>query len=92
MKLESETSRARIYRIRLLPGQETSRHRHAQPSLMIQATAGTVGLSGDAATATSRTTGAGAWWWREAGNAHSIRNTGSAPLEVVEIDWRGPAR
>lgn len=88
ISLERETSRGRVYRIRLLPGQSTSLHRHAQPGLLIQIGNGTVGLTGDRPEASSGQSGAGAWWWRAAGSVHSIRNAGEAPVELVEIDWK----
>ena len=86
--LERETSRGRVYRIRLGPGQATSLHRHAQPGLLIQISNGKVVLTGDASAASSAQSGTGAWWWREAGNIHSIRNASDAPIELVEIDWK----
>ena len=88
LKLERETSRGRMYRIRLLPGQETSLHRHAQPGFSIQINNGKVALTGDSSVAASSESGAGAWWWRAAGNTHSIRNASNTPMELVEIDWR----
>ena len=88
VKLERETSRGRVYRIRLLPGQETSLHRHAQPGLSIEIGNGKVVLTGDASVASSSESGAGAWWWREAGHAHSIRNASNTPVELIEIDWK----
>lgn len=86
--LERETSRGRVYRIRLLPGQATSVHRHAQPGLVIQVGNGTVEWTGDSSVAHSAQSGAGAWWWREAGNAHSLRNASNVPVELIEIDWK----
>lgn len=88
LSLERETSRGRIYRIRLLPGQATSLHRHAQPGLLIQVGSGRVGLTGDKSEASSAHSGAGAWWWRAAGKVHSIRNAGDAPVELIEIDCK----
>ena len=88
VKLERETSRGRVYRIRLLPGQETSLHRHAQPGLSIEISNGKVVLTGDASVASSSESGAGTWWWREAGHAHSIRNASNTPVELIEIDWK----
>ena len=86
--LERETSRGRVYRIRLLPGQATSLHRHAQPGLLIQIGSGKVELSGDTSEASSGQSGAGAWWWRAVGNVHSIRNASDAPVDLIEIDWK----
>lgn len=88
LKLERETSRGRMYRIRLLPGQETSLHRHAQPGLAIQIDDGRVALTGDASAASSARAGAGAWWWRAAGSTHAIRNAGDSPVDLIEIDWK----
>ena len=88
LKLERETSRGLVYRIRLLPGQETSLHRHAQPGLSIQINNGKVALTGDASEAASSESGAGAWWWRAAGFTHSIRNASNTPVELIEIDWK----
>ncbi len=88
MKLERETPHGRVYRIRLLPGQETSLHKHAQPGLTIEVSDGKVVLTGDTPVSSSAQSGAGAWWWREAGNAHSIRNAGNTPVELIEIDWK----
>ena len=88
VKLERETSRGRVYRIRLLPGQATSMRRHAQPGLVIQIGNGHVVWSGDGSAARSAQSGAGAWWWREAGNAYSIRNASDAPVDLIEIDWK----
>lgn len=88
LRLERETPRGRVYRIHLLPGQATSLHRHAQPGLLIQIGNGTVALTGDASAAHSVRSGAGAWWWREAGNAHALRNASDAPVDLIEIDWK----
>ena len=63
-------------------------HRHAQPGLIIQIGNGKVGLTGDKSEASSGPSGAGAWWWRAAGNVHSIRNAGDAPVDLIEIDWK----
>ena len=88
MQLDRETARGRVYRITLAPGQSTSSHRHAQPGLTIQVTAGTVAWDGDAAAARSVESRAGAWWWRQAGHSHVLRNAGRLPIQLVEIDWK----
>ena len=88
MQLDRETARGRVYRVTLAPGQSTSSHRHAQPGLTIQVTAGTVVWDGDAVAARSAESRAGAWWWREAGHTHVLRNAGHLPIQLVEIDWK----
>ena len=88
MQLDRETARGRMYRVTLAPGQSTSSHRHAQPGLTIQVTAGTVAWDGDAVVARSVESRAGAWWWREAGHVHVLRNAGQLPIQLVEIDWK----
>ncbi len=86
--LERETSRGRVYRIRLLPGQATSLHRHDQPGLLIQIGNGTVEFTGDRSESSSGQSGAGAWWWRATGNIHSIRNASDVPVDLIEIEWK----
>ena len=88
LQLVRETARGRMYRVTLAPGQSTSSHRHAQPGLTIQVTAGTVVWDGDAVAARSAESRAGAWWWRDAGHSHVLRNVGPLPIQLVEIDWK----
>jgi quercetin dioxygenase-like cupin family protein len=88
LRLESENARARVYRVILGPGQSTGFHDHAQPGLTIQVTPGTLRIEGAPPQATSAGTGAGAWWWRHAGQGHALRNTGATTIQLVEIDWR----
>jgi quercetin dioxygenase-like cupin family protein len=88
VRREMETSYARIYRVRLAPGESTASHRHAAPGLTVQVGRGTVRLEGTQADASSRASGPGAWWWRTAGSDHAIRNTGATTVDLVEIDWK----
>lgn len=88
MTLDRETGDARLYRVALSPGQSTVRHTHAQPGLMVQVSAGQLEVEGSAFRSHSQNTGAGAWWWREAGHHHAIRNAGGAPITLVEVDWK----
>lgn len=79
---------ARVYRIALASGQ--SAHLGAQPDLLVQVSDGKVQLEGASASAKSTNTGsgAGAWWWRGPGARNTVRNVGSEPVELVEIDIR----
>ena len=85
--LHRDSLGARIYRVRLAPGQSTPKHRHAPPGLTVQVTPGTLRLEGTAPEGASKESGAGAWWWRKAGTKHVLRNIGTSPVDVVEIDW-----
>jgi quercetin dioxygenase-like cupin family protein len=87
LHLEREVMGARIYRVKLAPGQATPAHAHARPGLTVQVNNGTVKLEDSAAEGASKESGAGAWWWRGAGATHGLRNTGSTPVEIVELDW-----
>ena len=86
-QMVKEGAVARVYRIVLAPGESTEMHRHASPGLSVQVTAGAVSEEG-AAPAAFGGSGAGAWRWRDPGHRHLLRNTGAAPAQVVEIDWR----
>ncbi len=88
LRFESENAHARVYRVTLGPGQSTGSHRHAQPGLTIQVTAGALKVDGAPAVAKSPASGAGAWWWRGAGEDHTLRNTGATTIQLVEIDWK----
>jgi hypothetical protein len=86
-EMVKEGAVARVYRIVLAPGQSTEMHTHASPGLSVQVTAGAVSEEG-AAPAAFGGSGAGEWRWRDPGHRHLLRNTGAAPAQVVEIDWR----
>ena len=87
MHLEREIMGAHIYRVKLKAGQATPEHRHVRPGLTVQVNDGTLQWEGSAPEGASKESGAGAWWWRSADATHVLRNTGSAPVEIVELDW-----
>jgi hypothetical protein len=78
---------ARFYRVLLAPGDSTEVHTHASPGLTVQVTAGAIMDEGAGPAATGGS-GAGAWWWRNAGYRHVLRNRGSVAVMIMEIDWR----
>jgi len=86
-RLITEGPLARVYRVVLAPGASAEVHTHAAPGLMVQVTAGASEDDGGAPAAQGGS-GAGAWRWRDAGYRHGLRNTGAAPVTLVEIDWR----
>jgi uncharacterized protein (DUF885 family)/quercetin dioxygenase-like cupin family protein len=77
----------RAYRITLAPGQSTSPHKHTSESVIIQVSDGQ-GLA--AGSMTWELSEQGRWGWFDAGASHEIRNTGTVPLEVIEVDVRRP--
>jgi quercetin dioxygenase-like cupin family protein len=87
LRLDRESLGARIYRVTIAPGQATPTHRHAPPGLTVQISPGALRLEGSASEGASVRAGAGAWWWRGAGTVHVLRNIGTLPVDVVEIDW-----
>jgi quercetin dioxygenase-like cupin family protein len=87
LHLEREVMGAHIYRVKLAPGEATPEHRHARRGLTVQVNNGTLKWEGSAPEGTSKESGAGAWWWRGPGATHLLRNTGSAAVEIVELDW-----
>lgn len=87
LRLDHEVFGARIYRVTIAPGRSMPTHRHAPPGLTVQANAGTLRVDGAKPEGKSDASGAGAWWWRGAGTEHTLRNSGTTTVEVVEIDW-----
>jgi uncharacterized protein (DUF885 family)/quercetin dioxygenase-like cupin family protein len=75
----------RAYRITLAPGQSTPSHKHSTESVVIQISDGR-GLA--AGPMTWELSEPGRWAWFEGGTAHEIRNVGTVPLEVIEVDVR----
>lgn len=78
---------ARVYEVRLAPGASTEVHVHVCPGLTVLGTSGTLD---DESTAMAAVGGsdAGRWEWRNGGHRHVLRNAGTTPLTVYEIDWR----
>ena len=77
----------RAYRITLAPGQSTPSHKHTTESVIVQVSDGQGVAAGPM---TWELAEQGRWAWFDAGTAHEIKNTGSVPLEVIEVDVRRP--
>jgi uncharacterized protein (DUF885 family)/quercetin dioxygenase-like cupin family protein len=75
----------RAYRITLAPGQSTQPHKHSTESVIIQISDGR-GLAGGPMM--WELGEPGRWAWFEGGAAHEIKNVGTVPLEVIEVDVR----
>jgi uncharacterized protein (DUF885 family)/quercetin dioxygenase-like cupin family protein len=75
----------RAYRITLAPGQSTPAHKHSTESVIVQVSDGQ-GLA--AGPMTWELSEPGRWAWFDGGTTHEIRNAGTVPLEVIEVDIR----
>jgi quercetin dioxygenase-like cupin family protein len=87
LALERDSGGVRVYRITLAPGEATTAHRHSPPGLTIQIGAGSVRAEGGKPQRLSSAQGSGAWSWHAAGHTHVLRNVGSVPVQLIEIDW-----
>jgi quercetin dioxygenase-like cupin family protein len=76
----------RSYRMTLAPGEATPAHRHTTPVVIFQATDGHGRASGPMSWEFNEP---GQWAYFPAGTEHSFRNSGDAPLELLEIEVRG---
>jgi quercetin dioxygenase-like cupin family protein len=83
LAIEFENERVRVYRVRLDPGAATGLHTHATAAVWVSVTGGRV-----SAGAVTRDLAPGSYGWATAGVPHAIRNEGTSPVELVEIDWR----
>src|SRR5262245_19091874 len=75
----------RAYRLTLAPGQSTSPHNHSTESVIVQVSDG---LGQAVGPMTWELGEQGRWAWFDSGVAHEIKNTGTVPLEVIEVDVR----
>jgi len=75
----------RAYRLTLAPGEKTPPHTHETESVIIQVSGG----HGHAVGPMTWELGElGRWAWFDKGAVHEINNTGTVPLEVIEVDVR----
>ena len=75
----------RAYRIIVPPGGKTESHKHSGESVIVSVNDGKGVAAGPMTWEFSEQ---GSWAWFDKDAAHEIRNTGSTPLEVIEIDVR----
>jgi quercetin dioxygenase-like cupin family protein len=83
LDLELENARVRIYRARLEPGASIGPHTHATAAVWVSVGGGRAAIG-----RVTHDLAPGAYGWAAAGAPHAIRNTGTSPVELVEIDWR----
>ncbi|MFN2446449.1 MAG: hypothetical protein ABR606_12815 [Vicinamibacterales bacterium] len=76
----------RAHRVALGPGQSTGSHRHAMPVVVVMQTAGRVHVEGSP---TAEIAGPGKLSFHDGAGSHQVKNVGSAPVEVIEVELRG---
>ena len=77
----------RAYRLTVPPG-GTVRHEHSTPVVLVQTTVGTGVGSGRRVYGFNQPTG---WGYFEVREPHELRNTGTMPVEFVEVEVRQPS-
>jgi quercetin dioxygenase-like cupin family protein len=77
----------RAYRQTLAPGQVSEPHRHTTESVIVQVSEGK-GLA--VGPMTWEFWEPGRWAWFDVDKEHEIRNTGTVPLEYIEVEVRRP--
>jgi len=77
----------RSYRVSLEPGAATAAHEHHTPVVIFQATDGKGFATGPMNFEFNEP---GQWAFYDSGLVHTIENTGSEPIELLEIEVRQP--
>jgi mannose-6-phosphate isomerase-like protein (cupin superfamily) len=75
----------RAYRIVLAPGEKTAPHQHKAPVVILQDTAGKGLGTGSMKFEFNEP---GQWAFFDSGDRHEVANTGSGPLELIEVEVR----
>ena len=84
-KAEMSNRWFRIHRVVLGPGEKTAPHQHKAPVVILQDSAGK-GLASGAMT--FEFNDPGQWGYFDAGVRHDISNTGTARMELIEVEVR----
>jgi len=75
----------RVHRLVLAPGEKTSAHQHKAPVVVLQDSAGKGVATGPA---TFEFNEPGQWGFFDTGARHEISNSGTTPLELIEVEVR----
>ena len=84
-KAEMSNRWFRVHRLALAPGEKTPAHQHKAPVVLLQDNAGKGLASGPM---TFEFNEPGQWGFFDSGAAHQITNSGTAPLELIEVEIR----
>lgn len=79
----------RAHRVTLAAGQATAAHRHATPVVLVLQTAGNVSVEGSAR---AELKDPGTFAFHDGSGTHTVKNTGTAAVELIEVELRGGSR
>ena len=83
---EFENDRVRVVRRVLAPGEASEMHTHPADTVAVVVTPGKLQVTHGDGTMRTLEPQAGAVQWVAAGTTHALRNTGSAPVEIVDVE------
>lgn len=83
---EFENERVRVLRRVLAPGEATELHAHPANAVAVVVTPGTLQVTQADGTVRTLEPQPGAVQWVAAGTIHALHNTGSAPMEIVDVE------
>lgn len=83
---EFENERVRVLRRVLAPGEAAEMHTHPANAVAVVVTPGTLQVTQADGTMRTLEPQAGAVLWVATGTTHALRNTGSAPVEIVDVE------
>jgi quercetin dioxygenase-like cupin family protein len=83
---EFENARVRVVRRVLAPGEASAMHTHTADTVAVVVTPGKLQVTQGDSTMRTLEPQAGAVQWVAAGTTHALRNAGSAPLEIVDVE------
>lgn len=76
----------RAHRVALAPSQSTASHRHATPVVVVLQTPGRIAVDGSA---DAEVGDPGKFAFHDGSGTHQVKNLGSAPVELIEVELRG---
>ena len=83
-----ENERARVLRLELAPGQSTAERTHVLGGVRVALSEGNILIASPDRDARTVKVGAGDYEWVQGGTKESLKNVGSAPCAVVEIELK----
>jgi quercetin dioxygenase-like cupin family protein len=83
---ELENERVRVLRRVLAPGEASETHTHSANTVAVVVTPGELQTTQDDGTVRTLKPQAGAVQWIAAGTTHALRNTGSTPVEIIDVE------
>jgi len=83
-----ENELVRMDRVVIAPGQSSAAHSHPKSHLLIAVHPGTIKLDATGYPSQTRAMKAGDFEWHTGGLTHTVTNTGTAPIELIEVVWK----